>query len=153
MPVDVRPADPTAEPGASLLDAMVEEIAGLYGPGDPAMRGFAVSAAQLSPPDGAFLLVCEDGEAVACGGVKRLDPETGEIKRMFVVPAARSRGHARRLLDGLEAAARELGYQRVRLDTGPKQPHAQALYRAAGYAEIADYNGNPRASFWFEKAL
>ena len=153
MPIETRTADPAAEPGASLLAAMVDEITGLYGPGDPAMPGFAVTPAQLSAPDGAFLLVYEDDEAVACGGVKRWDAATGEIKRMYVAPVARSRGHARRLLEGLEAAARDLGYARVRLDTGPSQPHALALYQRSGYAAIPDYNGNVRAAYWFEKTL
>jgi GNAT superfamily N-acetyltransferase len=72
---------------------------------------------------------------------------------MYVEPDARSRGHARRLLRGLEDAARRLGYTTVRLDTGPKQPHAAALYASAGYEEIADYNGNPLASYWAEKRL
>ena len=72
---------------------------------------------------------------------------------MYVVPEARSRGHARRLLYALEDAARELGYVRVRLDTGPLQPHARALYESEGYREIPDYNDNPYASFWGEKEL
>ena len=153
MPPEVRPADPASEPGAGLLAAMVAEIVSLYGPGNATDPGFAVPTEELSPPVGAFRLVWEDGRAVACGGVKRWDAETGEIKRMYVVPAARSRGHARRLLVGLEDAARELGYARVRLDTGPRQPHARALYESEGYVAIPDYNGNPRATFWFEKAL
>ena len=153
MPPEVRPADPASEPGAGLLAAMVAEIVSLYGPGNATDPGFAVTAADFSPPAGAFRLVWEDGQAVACGGVKRWDSETGEIKRMYVAPAARSRGHARRLLLGLEDAARELGYARVRLDTGPRQPHARALYESQGYRSIPDYNGNPRASLWFEKAL
>jgi GNAT superfamily N-acetyltransferase len=57
------------------------------------------------------------------------------------------------LLVALEDAARELGYARVRLDTGPKQPHAERLYRRAGYREIPDYNGNVVARHWFEKGL
>jgi GNAT superfamily N-acetyltransferase len=90
---------------------------------------------------------------VACGGVKRLDDATGEIKRMFVAPEARGRGVARALLAALEETARGLGYERVRLDTGAKQPHAQALYASAGYAAIPDYNRNAYASYWFEKEL
>jgi len=152
VPPELRPADPAAEPGASLLAAMVAEIVSLYGPGNAADPG-GVAAPEPSPPAGAFRLIWEDGAAVACGGVKRLDAVTAEIKRMYVVPAARSRGHARRLLAGLEAAARELGYRRVRLDTGPRQPHARALYESEGYVAIPDYNGNPRATFWFEKVL
>jgi GNAT superfamily N-acetyltransferase len=69
------------------------------------------------------------------------------------VPHARSRGLARALLAALEAAARDLGYERVRLDTGARQPHARALYEAEGYRSIPDYNGNPYAAFWAEKRL
>jgi GNAT superfamily N-acetyltransferase len=69
------------------------------------------------------------------------------------LPEARGRGWARRLLTALEDAARELGYRRVRLDTGRLQPAALALYPAAGDREIADYNGNPFASYWGEKDL
>ena len=53
----------------------------------------------------------------------------------------------------LEDEAGRLGYGTTRLDTGPKQVHAAALYRAAGYVEIAAYNENPYACFWGEKAL
>jgi GNAT superfamily N-acetyltransferase len=90
---------------------------------------------------------------VACGAVKRLDQQTGEIKRMFVAPGARGQGVARALLGALEDTARELGYERVRLDTGAKQPHAQALYPSAGYTPIPDYNDNVYASYWYEKVL
>lgn len=41
----------------------------------------------------------------------------------------------------------------ARLDTGDQQPDALALFHSAGYGEIPDYNGNPYASFWFEKRL
>ena len=46
-----------------------------------------------------------------------------------------------------------LGHTWLRLDTGAQQPGARALYEAAGYAAIPDYNGNPFASFWGEKSL
>jgi GNAT superfamily N-acetyltransferase len=72
---------------------------------------------------------------------------------MFVRPAARSRGIAGQLLEALEAAARTLGYERARLDTGPKQLHARALYVKAGFVPIEPYNDNPFASFWGEKTL
>jgi GNAT superfamily N-acetyltransferase len=72
---------------------------------------------------------------------------------MYVAPAARGRGVARALLTALEDEARRLGYEVARLDTGPHQPHAERLYREAGYAEIANFNANPLASFWGEKRL
>jgi GNAT superfamily N-acetyltransferase len=129
-----------------------------YSPVDPppgAAGASWVEVHEMEPPGGAFLLLEEDAEPVACGGLRTLDAGAGlgEIKRMYVVPAARRRGHARRLLDALEDAAREIGLRRLRLDTNAQQPEALLLYEAAGYAEIADYNGSPTATHWFEKAL
>ena len=72
---------------------------------------------------------------------------------MFVEPGARRRGHAQRVLDELEAIALELGYRRLRLDTALSMTAAMAMYRAAGYRDIPDYNGNSYASFWGEKVL
>lgn len=114
-----------------------------------------VEVHEMEPPGGAFLLLEEDGAPVACGGLRTLDAAAGvgEIKRMYVVPAARRRGHARRLLAALEDAAREVGLVRVRLDTNAQQPEALLLYEATGYAEIADYNGSRTATHWFEKPL
>ena len=107
----------------------------------------------MAPPHGTFVIVLEDGEAVAGGGVRRLSEGVGEIKRMFVVPSARGRGHGRRVLAALEAAALELGYRRLRLDTAQSLTAAIALYRSAGYRDIADYNDNRYASYWGEKVL
>ena len=72
---------------------------------------------------------------------------------LVVAPEARRQGLGRRLLEALEDKARELGYARIRLDTGNRQPHAQAMYERAGYHPIENYNGNSMASFWGEKIL
>jgi GNAT superfamily N-acetyltransferase len=145
---------PAGEPPASdLLAAMVAEMALLYGPIDrPGMP--SATPADFAPPHGTFLVGFDaDGAAVCGGGVKRLDDRAAEIKRMYVVPSARRRGHARTLLHALEDAARDLGYTIVRLDTGPQQPHAQRMYESAGYRPIDNFNRNPVASFWGEKRL
>src|SRR5205807_1574308 len=104
-------------------------------------------------PRGTFLVVYEDGRPVACGGIRPLGNGTAEIKRMYVVPDARGHGVGANLLARLEDEARQRGYERVRLDTAAPLTAAQGLYRAAGYQEIADYNGNSAASHWFEKQL
>jgi ribosomal protein S18 acetylase RimI-like enzyme len=67
--------------------------------------------------------------------------------------SARPPALAAALLDALEESARSLGYEAVRLDTGPKQEHALRLYRRAGYVEVPPYNDNPFACFWGEKRL
>jgi GNAT superfamily N-acetyltransferase len=146
VPADVPPA-------RDLIAAMVAEMAALYGPIDGTGMPSATPA-DFAPPRGRFLVGFDEARtAVCCGGVKGLGDGAAEIKRMFVVPAARRRGVARRLLGALEDSARELGYAVVRLDTGPLQPHAQALYEAAGYCAIGNFNANPVASFWGEKWL
>jgi GNAT superfamily N-acetyltransferase len=108
---------------------------------------------ELRGPDGAYLVGYDGNDPVAGGGLRRLDVAIAEIKRMYVRPAARSHGVARELLYALEDTARELGYERVRLDTGPKQLHGLALYRSAGYVDVPPYNDNPFACFWGEKLL
>jgi GNAT superfamily N-acetyltransferase len=150
--IEVRTVPSDAEPATALVGAMVDEVSVLYGridvPGAP-----SATPADFAPPGGRFVVLYEDGVAVAGGGVKRLDAEACEIKRMYVVPEARGRGLGRALLEALEAEARRLGYRLARLDTGPQQPGAQRMYETAGYRAIEDFNANPFASFWGEKAL
>jgi GNAT superfamily N-acetyltransferase len=135
-----------------LVAAMEAWVTENFGPATPD-RTSTVTAEEMAPPDGVFVLLYEDGEAVAGGGVRRLGDDVGEIKRMFVAPPARGRGYGRRVLDELEAAAAELGYRRLRLDTAQSLTTAMALYRSAGYRDIPDYNGNRYASYWGEKVL
>ncbi|MCW3003168.1 MAG: MarR family transcriptional regulator [Conexibacter sp.] len=99
------------------------------------------------------MVVFDGDDAVAGGGIKRLDADACEIKRMYVVPEARGRGLGRVLLEALEAQARRLGYRVARLDTGPQQPGAQRMYETAGYRAIQNFNANPFASFWGQKTL
>jgi GNAT superfamily N-acetyltransferase len=136
-----------------LVEAMIAEIEVMYEMPSGVGLGPGGAPADFGPPGGAFVVVYENGAPVGGGGVKRFADGVAEIKRMFVVPAARRRGHGRRLLDGLEAAARELGYRCVRLDTGARQPEARAMFESAGFHSIEDYNDNPYAAFWGEKVL
>jgi len=97
-----------------------------------------IDPAEFVPPGGLFLVAYEGGAAAGCGGW-RAHGSDAEIKRMYVTPAARGRGLARRLLAELERTARAAGHHRVILETGSQQPEAVALYRSAGYAAIAAY--------------
>ena len=153
MPFDIRSVPAGEPPASDLVEAMVAEGIEVYGRRLDSSGAPSATAEQMSPPGGTFVVIYEDGAPVAGGGVKRLSDDVGEIKRMYVAPEARSRGLARMLLAALEDAARALGYARVRLDTGPRQPHARALYESTGYREIERYNDNPFASYWAEKAL
>lgn len=142
------------EPARSLAEAMVRAMSDLYDgkeiDGDDMPKA---TPAELGPPGGAFLVGFDGDEPVCCGGIKRLPDGTCELKRMYVVPAARGTGAGRELLAALEDRARALGYDVARLDTGPRQPEAEAWYRRAGYAPIGNFNANPVASFFGEKRL
>ncbi len=153
MAVDVRPADPADPVSRKLVAAMEAEIEATYADDDGSIHSVAADPEAMSPPDGAFLVAYEGERPLGCGGLKRLDEDRCEIKRMYVLPELRGRGLAGRLLRALEGRARELGYSRVRLDTGTRQLAAKHLYERSGYVEIPDYNGNTQASFWFEKEL
>jgi GNAT superfamily N-acetyltransferase len=144
--------DPEQPPASELLTEMGVELNALYDRADRLDLPVLLPS-ELRAPVGAYLVGWEGHTAVAGGGVRHFDEDVAEIKRMFVRPAARSRGIAGELLTALEAAARSLGYRSIRLDTGPKQEHAERLYRRAGFAPIAAYNDNPFASFWGEKGL
>src|SRR5438270_3785393 len=139
--------------GQGLIDAFFGEIGPLYPGITDDNPGPSATPDELSPPGGAFLVAYVEGDPVGCGGIKVLDDEAAELKRLYVTPAARKHGVARVLVNALEDAARQAGYRVVRLDTGNKQPAALQLFRSTGYQEIADYNGNPHASYWFEKTL
>jgi GNAT superfamily N-acetyltransferase len=160
--LDFRPVSISTGDGAALVAAMVEEMRELYWDiGGAGTGGLDLDSAdmpkagpaELSPPGGVFLVGYRDGVAVCGGGVKRLPDGGCEIKRMYVLPAARGQGLARVLLHALEDAARTVGYQVARLDTGPRQPHAQRLYESEGYAAVDNFNGNPVATFFGEKRL
>jgi len=139
---------------AALVSAMVAEMRELYEGLDLEAPGMPKAGpAELGPPDGTFLVGYRDGAPVCGGGIKRLPDGACEIKRMYVVPAARRAGVARVLLAALEDAARGLGYRVARLDTGSRQPHAQAFYEASGYRRVGNFNNNPAAAFHGEKLL
>jgi putative acetyltransferase len=137
----------------ALADALETELLATYD-GVPGSGGLP-PAAIFEPPDGAFVVGWEDGEALACGGIARYDEATAEIRRMYVVPGARGRGLSRRLLEALEDEARALGYSLVRLETGNLQAAAVGLYVSAGFGPIPRYGpfvDDPR-SLCFEKRL
>jgi GNAT superfamily N-acetyltransferase len=152
--LEFRPVPAGTGDAADLVAAMIAEMRDLYdGLNLDAPDMPKAGPAELSPPGGLYVVGYRADAPVCGGGIKRLPDGTCEIKRMYVVPQARRSGVARALLAALEDAARGLGYQVVRLDTGDRQPHAQAFYEAAGYRRVGNFNNNPAAAFHGEKRL
>jgi GNAT superfamily N-acetyltransferase len=135
------------DPVARALLAAVE--AEFEVPAPPGAAGGVVPE-ELSPPHGFYVVLLDGGSPVAGGGVRGLGDGVGEVKRMYVPRSRRGSGLGRRLLAEIEAAARDAGYARLRLDTVGTLAR---FYESAGYAAIPDYNGNALATFWGEKAL
>jgi len=152
MALAFRPCRSDDPPGRELLGELIELLNAQY-PGRATRPGSVTTPEEMIPPRGVFLVGYEDDRPIAIGGLRRLEDSIAEIKRMYVIPEARSHGVGRALLAALEDAARELGFERVRLDSGPAQQHSRALFAATGYAEIAPYNANHIADYFAEKAL
>ncbi|MEZ0447142.1 GNAT family N-acetyltransferase [Cellulomonas sp. ICMP 17802] len=121
-----------------LRAAQQAELKDLYGEDDigHAMTGETILA---------MVLLRVDGDAVACGAIRDasdedgLGPDVGELKRMFVLPAARGRGYSRVVLTELERLARGRGLRRLVLETGVLQVQAIGLYLSAGYHSMDNF--------------
>ena len=98
---------------------------------------------EYAAPRGAFILAGEAGEFLACIGLRQFSDDIGEIKRLYVAPAARGRGLGRLLVERIIVVARGIGYRSVLLDTLPFMKEAQALYLSLGFQPTRPYRFNP----------
>jgi len=150
--VVIEPVAADSAEAERLLASYFAEIQAAFGYDDS--RGGPTAPGDFTPPNGRFLVVRDtDGTATGCGGVRLLDPETAEVKRMWLHPSMRGRGAGWALLVALETEAVALGASRGVLDTNATLTSALALYRAAGWVECPAYNDNEEATHWFTKDL
>jgi len=137
-----RVPDPYDDPDAlALMHALDDELATTYGSGDRE----PVDPNDFTPPTGLFLVGYEGGEPLACGGYRlRRDVRPGaidaEVKRMYVVPTARRRGHGRTILAALERNAHDAGATRAILETGIRSVEAFAMYQHTGFLVIPPFS-------------
>ena len=141
--VRARPEDPEAAP---LLADLVVEYSTRYG-----RTNENTLLTEVPPSDfyrergGAFVLLRHDGVTVAGGAIRRYDDETAEVKRMWTSHLHRRQGLGRKVLAELELVAADLGYRKLYLTTGPRQPEAAALYLAAGFEPQFDIEADPES--------
>lgn len=126
---------PDGDEAQRLIRQLDDDLRSRY----PGISIHGLSSADLADDEFTFVVARINGQEVGCGALRRLEPTVGELKRMFVVPAFRRHGIARRVLSALEARAIELGHTTLRLETGRGQPEAIALYKSSGYAEIPSF--------------
>jgi putative acetyltransferase len=127
---------------------------GLY----PAESNHLVDVETLARPDVHFFAATVDGTPRGCGAIMLRADDGGyaEVKRIFVSPAARGLGLGRRIVAHLEATARAQGLSLMRLETGPYQPEALALFAASGFVNcgpFGDYPTDDPLSVFMEKRI
>ncbi|MGH9687736.1 MAG: GNAT family N-acetyltransferase [Candidatus Acidiferrales bacterium] len=125
---------------------------------DLCFQGFAEELARLPGeyvrPAGRLFVAFDQSEEIGCGALRPIDRTACEMKRLYIRPAFRGKGAGGATIDALVCAARETGYQRMRLDTLPMMATAIGMYRSLGFKEIPPYRHNPvPGALYFELDL
>jgi putative acetyltransferase len=116
---------------------------------------FHMTAEQMAEPDTTVFIAREDGQAVACGALKRHADGIGEVKRMYTRPSHRGRKIGAMIVEQVEALARREGLKRLVLETGDRHPAAWTVYERAGFTRcgtVLDYPDS-KWSVFYEKHL
>jgi ribosomal protein S18 acetylase RimI-like enzyme len=98
---------------------------------------------QYSPPDGSLYLAWVGSQAVGCVGLRKFEKRICEIKRLYVKPDFRGKQAGENLAKAAVRAAKNIGYEYIRLDTLPSMESANRLYRSLGFEPIESYRYNP----------
>ncbi|MCU4745348.1 helix-turn-helix domain-containing GNAT family N-acetyltransferase [Streptomyces xiamenensis] len=151
--VSLDPVDPDHPDAQHCLRSFFAELGERLDTGFDPARSLLPDAGELRAPRGVFLVARLHGEPVGCAGLKLPADAPAEVKRMWVSPATRGLGLARRFLTELEARAAGHGYDTLRLDTNKVLTEAIRLYHAYGFTEVPAFNTEPYAHHWFEKRI
>ena len=114
---------------------------------DLCFQGFDKELNEISSiynfPSGILLLLKNKNGFIGCVGLKKIDDEISEMKRMYVKKEFRGKGLSRKLISELFSFAKKSGYKSVQLDTLPQMKEAISLYESFGFREIPPYRFNP----------
>src|SRR3984885_9252700 len=138
--MEMRPVRFSDREVESLLVGLSDEYDTRYGENIEMTRA---SEAEFDRPAGLFVVLMDGPITAAGGGYRRFNKSTCEVKRMWTSPLYRRRGLATRVLQSLEDAAWEIGYAYLILETGPRQPEAEALYSGRGYSRMEAWGDYP----------
>jgi putative acetyltransferase len=151
MSITITQERPDAPDAAALITELDALVAPLY----PTRSRHGYSVDKLLAENIPFFVLRANGTPAACAGIKLVDREYGEVKRMYVRPAFRRQGFATRLLDHLAAYAAAHGIGVLRLETGIHQHEAIVLYEHYGFHRIpafGPYFDDP-VSLCYEKRI
>lgn len=131
--------------GADLRQAQQAEL-------DARFDGIDHEPSPPSQEDTAVFVIAYErssGQPLGCGGLRRLDESTAEVKRIYVLPYARGSGVATAVLSALEFRARAAGYGVITAEAGSAQSDGRRFYEHAGYAVVPNfgpYEGRPHST-------
>ena len=136
---------------ARLIVKLDDYLSTLY----PQDEIFGVDLKDSKTEEMTFVLAYWDGAPVGCGGIRRLDERTVELKRFFVEPTMRRQGIARQVFGYLEQVAERLGCSVMRLETGAPQFESVNFYKKQGFYEIERFGEyvDCESSLCMEKVL
>jgi len=130
--------DPFSKTATDLIRELSDDIARRYDYTDDGSGAFHPGDANNEKST--FVVALFNEEAAGCGALRPLfKNEIAEIKRMFVRPSFRGKGIAGKILQELEKEAARMGYKKIWLETGDRQPEAIGLYQKHGYSRISNY--------------
>ncbi|MDF2650097.1 MAG: hypothetical protein K0Q73_5902 [Paenibacillus sp.] len=135
--ITVAPEDVRSRDSEQLIRELSTELGVLYDSDGNA--GFHPS--DIEVPRAAFVVARVEGHPVGCGALRLLDDTTVEVKRMYTRSDYRRKGVAQAILAEIDRLAIEFGYSSIKLQIGPKQPEAAALYERVGYYRIPIFSG------------
>jgi len=142
--IDIRPA--VLPDDLPVVRELFREYAVALGV-DLCFQNFEEELAALpgkyAAPRGRLLLAWDGAAPVGCVALRPVDTERGEMKRLYVRPAARAQRLGRRLAERICAEAKEAGYRQICLDTLATMTPAVSLYRELGFVAIEPYVYNP----------
>ena len=151
--VDIRTEAASSADARWCVDQYFGELARRFEGGFEASRTLSADVREFTPPDGMILIARLRGRPVGCGALRFHLRTKPDIKRMWISPEVRGIGLGKRMLERLELEAKSAGARAVRLETNSALKEAIAMYRAAGYREVAPFNSEPYAHHWFEKSF
>jgi putative acetyltransferase len=156
--IEIQPERADHPQVVALLDALDRYLGELYEP----EANHILSVSELLAPEVGFFVARLGDDIVGTGAVRRMPGEAdtsgrpyGEVKRMYVDPAARGQRIGERLLQTLEASLKEQGIALALLETGGEQREAVRLYERCGYAQRAAFGAyaDNGLSLFMSKAL
>jgi putative acetyltransferase len=98
---------------------------------------------QYAPPRGCLYVALDANQPIGCVALRNLGQGVCEMKRLYVKPSLRGQKVGKLLAEIVIKAARDMGYDHLRLDTIPSMKQANMLYNALGFKQIAPYRFNP----------